>query len=132
MKSIFDQLISLLQQGISAIFRFIQLIWTWTIDQVTQLAQSPWQSWPVWKQIALAIVAIAVIGVLFKAAKELWEAGERILASFATLLAVTVRTLPLLLLAGLIAAGGLWIIHATEGSGLISNQAQLGTPSTRQ
>jgi hypothetical protein len=131
MKQIFDQIVALLQQGISAIFNFIQLIWTWSINQIAQLTQLPWQSWPIWKQIAFALVALAVVSVLFKAGKELWEAGERILSAFAALLSVLVRTLPLLLIAGLIAAGGTWVINATETSGLLSGQAQLN-PSASQ
>jgi len=111
MKQFFDQLLSFLQQGIAAIFRFVGLIWNWTIAQVTQVMQVPWASLPLWKQIALIVLGLAVVVVLFRAAKEFWVAGEKILAAFVTLLAVLVRTLPLILLAGAIAAGGLWVIN---------------------
>jgi ABC-type arginine transport system permease subunit len=107
----FNQLISFLQQGIAAIFKFIQLIWTWSITQVTQVMQSPWQNWPLWKQALLVLVLAAVVFALFKVAKELWEAGERVLAAFATLLGVFVRTLPQVVVAGLIAMGGVWLIN---------------------
>jgi hypothetical protein len=112
MKQVFDQLLHFLQEGIAAIFRFVELIWNWTIDQISKVTQVPWQSWPLWKQVAIVLVGAAVLYVLFKAGKELWEAGEKILAAFATLLAVLVRTLPLILLAGLIAAGGLYVINS--------------------
>ncbi len=45
---------------------------------------------------------------------ELWEAGERILAAFATLLGVLVRTLPSVMIAGLIALGGLWVLNNVD------------------
>jgi ABC-type arginine transport system permease subunit len=106
-----NQLIQFLQQGIAAIFKFVQLIWTWSITQVTQVLQSPWQSWPLWKQVLLVLVLAAVVFALFKVAKELWEAGERVLAAFATLLGVFVRTLPQVVVAGLIAMGGVWLIN---------------------
>jgi hypothetical protein len=106
-----NQLIQFLQQGIAAIFKFVQLVWTWSITQVTQVAQSPWQSWPLWKQVLLVLVLAAVVFALFKVAKELWEAGERVLAAFATLLGVFVRTLPQVVIAGLIAMGGVWLIN---------------------
>jgi ABC-type arginine transport system permease subunit len=106
-----NQLIQFLQQGIAAIFRFVQLIWTWSIGQITQVVQSPWQSWPLWKQVLLVLVLAAVVFALFKVAKELWEAGERVLAAFATLLGVFVRTLPQVVVAGLIAMGGVWLIN---------------------
>jgi hypothetical protein len=106
-----NQIIQFLQQGIAAIFRFVQLIWTWSIGQITQVVQSPWQSWPFWKQVLLVLVLAAVVFALFKVAKELWDAGQRVLAAFATLLGVFVRTLPQVVVAGLIAMGGVWLIN---------------------
>ena len=113
-----NQLIQFLQQGIAAIFKFIQLIWTWSISQITQVMNSPWQSWPLWKQVVLVLVIAGVVWALFKAGKELWEAGERILAGFAALLGVLVRTLPSILLGGLIALGGVWILNNVDLSSL--------------
>jgi ABC-type arginine transport system permease subunit len=107
----FNQLIQFLQQGIAAIFKFVQLVWTWSISQVTQIANSPWQSWPLWKQALLVVVLAAVVFALFKVAKELWEAGERVLTAFAALLGAFVRTLPQVVVAGLIAMGGVWLIN---------------------
>lgn len=43
--------------------------------------------------------------------RELWEAGERTLAAFAGLLGALVRTLPNVLVAGLIAMGGIWVVN---------------------
>src|SRR5689334_20923720 len=111
MQQFFDQLLQFLQQGITAIFRFVQLIWSWSVSQITQLTRVPWNDWPLWKQILLALIVIGVIYALYKVAVELWEAGERILAAFATLLGVLVRTLPSVMIAGLIALGGLWVLN---------------------
>lgn len=111
MQQIFNQLLQFLQQGISAIFRFVQMIWQWTVGQITSLTRVPWQEWPFWKQILLALVIAGVIWALYKAAKELWEAGERILSAFAALLGVLVKTLPNVVLAGLIALGGVWVLN---------------------
>ena len=107
----FNQLIQFLQQGIAAIFKFVQMVWAWSITQITQVAHSPWQGWPFWKQVLMVVVLVAVVFALFKVAKELWEAGERVLAAFATLLGVFVRTLPQVVVAGLIAMGGVWLIN---------------------
>jgi hypothetical protein len=111
MQQVFNQLLQFLQQGISAIFRFVQLIWTWSVDQISRLVQVPWQDWPLWKVILLAAVVGGVAWALYKAAKELWEAGERILGAFATLLGVLVRTLPRVLVAGIIALAGVWVLN---------------------
>jgi hypothetical protein len=47
---------------------------------------------------------------------ELWISAERILAAFATLLLVFVRTLPRILLAGVVALGGVWILNHVGNS----------------
>jgi hypothetical protein len=44
---------------------------------------------------------------MYKAVKELWESGERTLSAFAGLLAALIKTLPMVLVAGLIALGGI-------------------------
>lgn len=114
MQQFFDQLLQFLQQGISAIFRFVQLIWAWSVTQIGNLARVPWQDWPMWKQILLVLVIAGVAYALYKVAVELWEAGERILAAFATLLGVLVRTLPSVMIAGLIALSGLWVLNNVD------------------
>jgi hypothetical protein len=114
MQQILNQLLQFLQQGISAIFRFVQLIWTWSVGQITQLTQVPWQNWPILKQALLVIVLAGVIWALYKAAKDLWEAGERVLGAFAALLGVLVNTLPNVVIAGLIAVGGVWLLNNVD------------------
>jgi hypothetical protein len=99
-----------LQQGISAIFHFVQMIWTWSVGQISALLAVPWQQWPLWKDILLVLILMGVIWALYKAAIELFAAAERILIAFASLLSVLVRTLPSIVLAGLIALGGTWLV----------------------
>jgi hypothetical protein len=118
MKEILDQFLQFLQQGIAAIFRFVQLIWTWSADQISKILQVPWDSWPLWKQILLVIVVIAVAYALFAAAMRVWVAGVRVLAAFASLLAALVYTLPPILIAGAVALGGLWVINNLNLSSL--------------
>ncbi len=128
MQQLFNQLVQFVQQGIAAIFRFVQLIWTWSIGQITKVIEAPWQNWPFWKQILLVVVAAAVVWALYKAAKELWEAGERTLGAFATLLGVFVKTLPRVLVAGVIALGGVWLINNLDFSSVrLPTPLQLGS-----
>jgi hypothetical protein len=116
MHEILNAILRFLQQGIAAIFRFIELVWTWTVDQVTKLATVPWADWPVLKVILLVIVVAAVIWALFRVFWQLWIGAERVLAAFATLLVVFVHTLPRVLLAGVIALGGLWLMNHLDNS----------------
>jgi hypothetical protein len=130
MKEIFDQFLEFLQQGVAAIFRFVQLVWTWSIDQVTKVMQSPWETWPLWKQILLVIVVAAVAYALFIAAKQLWVAGVHVLAAFASFLGALVVTLPTILIAGFIALAGLWMMNNLNLSSLPALTGFQGTGSS--
>ena len=110
MKQVFDQLLKFLHDGISAIFRFVELIWSWSVDQISRLASVPWQQWPLWKQLLLVLILAGVVWALYRVGRELLLAAAAILAAFADLLGVLVRTLPSVVLAGLIALGGDWVI----------------------
>jgi hypothetical protein len=116
MQHAFNQLLQFLQQGISAIFHFVQMIWTWSVGQISTLLAVPWQQWPLWKQILLVLLLAAVVWVLYRAAIELFAAGERILLAFARLLIVLVRTLPSVVFAGLIALGGVWLMNHLDNN----------------
>jgi hypothetical protein len=116
MKQVFDQLLKFLHDGIAAIFRFVELIWTWSVDQITRLASVPWQQWPFWKQLLLVLILASVVWALYRVGRELFFAGAAILAAFAELLGVLVRTLPHVMLAGIIALGGVWIINHLDNS----------------
>ena len=118
MKQMFDQLLKFLQEGISAIFRFVQLIWVWSVDQISKLLAVPWGDWPLWKQVLLILILAGVIWALYRAGRELLEAGAAILSAFAHLLGVLVATLPHVLLAGVIALGGAWLINHLDNSAL--------------
>jgi hypothetical protein len=119
MKQVFDQLLKFLHDGISAIFRFVELIWTWSVDQISKLVAEPWLEWPLWKQVLLVLILAGVIWALYQAARELFEAGAAILSAFAHLLGVLVRTLPHVLLAGIIALGGVWVVNHLDNSWVI-------------
>jgi hypothetical protein len=118
MKQVFDQLLRFLQEGIAAIFHFTQLIWTWTVDQISKLMAVPWQDWPLWKQVLLVLILAGVLWALYQAGRELLAAGAAILAAFARLLGALVQTLPHVFLAGVIALGGVWLVNHLDNSPL--------------
>jgi hypothetical protein len=62
------------------------------------------------------LALVGVVWALYTAARELFRAGERILIAFASLLAVLVRTLPSIALAGLIALGGAWLMNHLDNN----------------
>jgi hypothetical protein len=137
MKQVFDQLLKFLQQGIAAIFHFVQLIWTWSVDQISKLMSVPWQEWPLWKQVLLVLIIAGVLWALYRAGRELLEAGAAVLAAFAGLLGVVVQTLPHVFLAGVIALGGVWLVNHLDNSSLrmpswMQASDQTSSPPDRQ
>jgi hypothetical protein len=111
MKEMSDQSLQFLEDGIAGVLGFIQLIWTWSSDQIVKMTQAPWDNWPLWKQILFIIVVAFVIYALFIAAKQLWLAGLNVLAAIATFVGTLIVTLPTILIAGVVALVGLWIIN---------------------
>lgn len=105
-----DQLLQLLRQGLAAIFAFINTIWDWAIAQIDAV---PWMEFGqllLWQQILLVLTGGAVVYLLYRAIRELLDAGKKLLDAFVTLLSVLINTLVPAILAGLIAAGGAWIV----------------------
>lgn len=109
-----DELLGFLRRGIDWIFSFIILVWTWVIDQI---ASVPWSNlgalvW--WKQIVLVSVGGGVGYFLYRAGREILDAGQKTLASLTTLLATFVKTLIPIAIAGLVAAAGAWTINTVQ------------------
>jgi hypothetical protein len=64
------------------------------------------------------LILAGVLWALYRAGWELLQAGAAILAAFAGLLGVLVQTLPHVLLAGVIALGGVWLVNHLDNSSL--------------
>lgn len=111
MKQFIDMIADFLKSGIDAIFKFIEFIWNWSFGQIITIFQSDWQSLPIWKLVVLAIVAAAIVYVLYKAVMQLWKAAAQVLQAFIALLSVFVTLLPHILVAGIIAAVGGYVIQ---------------------
>jgi hypothetical protein len=116
MQQIVSQVLHFLQTGIAAIFHFVEMIWSWSVTQVTKLLEVPWHDWPILKLILLIVVIAAVVWALYRVFWELWFGAERVLRAFAGLLVIFVHTLPRVLLAGVIALGGVWVMNHLDNS----------------
>jgi cytochrome bd-type quinol oxidase subunit 2 len=106
-----DQWLQFVADGLAWVAAVIQAAWAWTSDQIVKMTQAPWETWPLWKQLALIIVAAAVIYTLFLAARQLWWAVLNLLSAIAAFIGTLIVTLPMILLAGAVALAGLWLIN---------------------
>jgi hypothetical protein len=111
MQQIISSIVQFLQQGIAAIFKFLELVWTWSFGQIIAVFQSDWKALPVWKIVILVAVCAVIVYVLYKAVTVLWEAAVAVFGAFVALLSAFVSVLPYIVAAGLIAFAGGWVIH---------------------
>ncbi|MFZ1109203.1 MAG: hypothetical protein WAN43_12790 [Rhodomicrobium sp.] len=105
------QLRRLLEQALGGLSKYVRDVWDWS---VAQIAAVPWEKvgdLPGSKVLLLIASAGFVAYFLFRAARELFVAGERAIAAFLTLLTVFVKTVPPILIAGLAAAAGAWVVN---------------------
>jgi hypothetical protein len=106
-----NQVLQFVQQGVSAAAKFINMAWAWSFNQI---ASVPWNNigqLPLWKILLLIAVAGGIVYLLYKSIRELLEAGQKALAAFATLLSVLIQTILPLVLAGLVAAAGAYVVN---------------------
>jgi hypothetical protein len=106
-----DQSLQFLVDGLAWVAGVIQPVWAWTSDQIVRMTQAPWETWPLWKQLVLIVVAGIVIYTLYLAARQLWWAVLNLLSAVANFIGTLIVTLPTILLAGAIAVAGLWLIN---------------------
>jgi len=111
MEQVSDQIRQFLDRGIAEVLRLFNLLWTWSSGQFIKVAQAPWESWPLWKQILFLVLVVAVAYFLFVAAIQLWTAALNVVSAFATFIGAVIVTLPTILIAAAIALVGLWIIN---------------------
>src|SRR3974377_809233 len=81
-QQIISSIVQFLQQGIAAIFKFLELIWTWSFGEIIAVFQSDWKALPVWKIVILIAVCAVIVYVLYKAVTVLWEAAVAVFGAF--------------------------------------------------
>lgn len=106
-----DQLLGFLRHGIDEIFKFTKMIWAWAIMQFNGVLDRGLDSIELWKKLFLVVVAGVMIYLLYSSIRALLEAGQKALSAIATLLGVVIQTLLPVLLAGIVAAGGAYVVN---------------------
>ena len=110
-EGIINSIVQFLQQGIAAIFKFLQLVWTWSFGQIVSVFSSDWQSLPIWKIVVLIIALGAIVYILYKAFMVLWSGVVALFHAFVELLGKFVSVLPQIVIAGLIAFAAGYVIQ---------------------
>jgi hypothetical protein len=126
MQQFFDVFIEFVRHAIGAIFRFVAAVWMWAAEQLGKLLSMPWQDWPLWRVLLLAALIYGLGWYLWKSLSELWDAGKKTLAALGTMMGVLIKTLPQIVLAGLIALAGVWLLSNLDFSDVRPSFMQTG------
>ena len=110
MQQVFNQVGQIAQQLASVIWQVLTYIWQFSFGQVGRMFSMNFSSLDVWKQVIYVIVIGALAYFLYKLAKDLLKAMQSILSAIVGLINALIGMLPQILLVGLIAFGGAWIV----------------------
>jgi hypothetical protein len=116
MKEVFNQVGQIAQQLATVIWRVLQFIWGWSFGQVGEMFGKPFSNLDVWKQVVYVIVIAALAYFLYKIAKDLLKAVQSVLSAIVGLISALIGMLPQIVLVGLIAFGGAWIVNQQSPS----------------
>ncbi len=115
MTQIISQIIQFLQQGIAAVFKFPAARLDVVLRADRRRSSSPTGRACRFGRSSLLIVVLAAIAyILYRAALVLWAAVESLFRAFVALLLAFISVLPQIVIAGLIAFAGGWIIHSVN------------------
>ena len=106
------QIANLIQKAIAGIIDALQFAWIWSFGQIFNVFRSDWQSLPAWKMAVLAIVMIAIVVLLYVAAKRMWSALISVFQSLLAALTAFVYVLPYIVGAGAVAFIGGYVIKS--------------------
>jgi hypothetical protein len=116
MQQVFNQVGQIAQQLAAVIWRVLTFIWDWSFGQVARMFAMPFGSLELWKQVIYVIVIAALAYFIYKLAKDLLKAVQSILSAIVSLINALIGMLPQVVLVGLIAFGGAWIVQQRSPS----------------
>jgi hypothetical protein len=116
MQEVFNRVGQIAQNLASVIWQVLQFIWGWSFGQIGRMFNQSFANLDIWKQIIFVLVIGALIYFLYKIAKDLLRAVQSILSAIVGLISALIGMLPQIVLAGLIAFGGAWIVNQPSPS----------------
>ncbi len=104
----------LLYAVFTALFSYMRDAFQWWLSQVLAVPWARITDLPGPKVLLLIAIVGIVAYFLYRAAREIYTAGEKAFSAFVTLLKVFARAVPPILFAGLAAAAGAWVVNHVQ------------------
>jgi hypothetical protein len=111
MQQVINEVGRIAQRLTEVIWQVLQFIWNWSFGQIVGMFQMPFNNLPLWKQVLFVLVIGAMAYFLYKVAKDLLRAVQSVLGAIVGLISALIAMLPQIVVAGLIAFGGAWVIR---------------------
>jgi len=116
MQEVFNRVGQIAQNLVSVIWQVLQFIWNWSFGQVARMFNQSFAGLDIWKQVVFVLVIGALIYFIYKLARDLLKAVQSILSAIVGLVSALIGMLPQIVLAGLIAFGGAWLVNQQSPS----------------
>lgn len=106
-----NDLLGFVEAAFEGVFRFVRMLLLWSFDQVAAIPWGALSYLPVWKVMLLSAIMALFLLFLYRMAWAFMEAGEKALTALILLMTVFIRSMPIIVLAGVAAAAGAWVIN---------------------
>ena len=94
-----------------AIWHFIAALIYWSVSQIAAIPWGELSYLPAWKIMLLSMIMAVWLTFVYRMIWAFWEAGEKAIIAVILLTTVFIRSLPIILIAGLVGAAVAWIIN---------------------
>jgi hypothetical protein len=106
-----NDLLGFVEAAVAGVFQFVRMLLFWSFEQIAAIPWGALSYLPVWKVMLLSTIMSLLLLFLYRMGIALLEAGEKALAAFILLTTVFIRGMPIIVLAGIAAAAGAWVIN---------------------
>jgi hypothetical protein len=106
-----NDLLGFVEAAVAGVFQFVRMLLFWSFEQIAAIPWGALSYLPVWKVMLLSTITALLLLYLYRMGLALLEAGEKALAAFILLMTVFIRGMPVIVLAGIAAAAGAWVIN---------------------
>lgn len=104
------QLLQLILQGITWVLRTIEMLWTWSWNQIMSVFNMSWGNLPAWKIALGALAILTLAALLFVLLKRAMHAFSRIADAFWTMAVMAIGIVSFVVVAGLFSRGFQWVV----------------------
>ena len=106
-----NDLLGFVEAAVAGVFQFVRMLLFWSFEQIAAIPWGALSYLPVWKVMLLSTIMALLLLFLYRMGMAFLEAGEKALAAFILLMTVFIRGMPIIVLAGIAAAAGAWVIN---------------------